>query len=124
MRKKYLSFLLALCIALLHSIPALAAPVSMSQEIDGSTGQGTTEVTLTIGDGSGTSSGNGDFSVTVPTILPFAVKHDGSVLTATDGQIKNYSHGPVEITGVTGSGVGGWFHDGCERGQLSRRGSG
>ena len=108
MHKKFLSFLLAFCMALSLSVPVFAAPVASSQEVDRSTGQGTAAVTLTIGDDSGTVSGNGNFTVTVPTILPFAVKNDGTVLTATDGRIKNYSLGPVEVTGVTGSGVNGW----------------
>ena len=108
MHQKILSLFLAFCMTLSLSVPAFAAPVTSSQEIDGSTGQGTSAVTLTIGDDSGTSSGNGNFTVTVPTILPFAVKNDGTVLVATDGKIKNYSRGPVEVTGVTGSGVNGW----------------
>ena len=108
MQSKFLSFLLAFCMVLSLSAPVFAEPLTSNQEIDGSTGQGTTEVTLEIGGGSGSTSGNGNFSVTVPTILPFVVKNDGTVLTATDGKIRNYSFGPVEVTGVTGSGVNGW----------------
>lgn len=108
MRNRIIYPLLAFCMALSLSAPAFAELDISNQKIDENTGQGASEVTLSIGDGSGASSGNGEFTVTVPTILPFAVRNNGTVLTATDGRIKNYSLGPVEINGVTGMGVNGW----------------
>ena len=108
MKIRVLSFLLALCTILSLCVPAFAEPLTASHEIDSGTGQGNAEVTLTIGGDGSAGSGNGNFSVTVPTILPFYVRNDGTVLTATDGKIKNYSLGPVEVSGVTGTGVNGW----------------
>ena len=108
MRNKMIFSLLACCMALSLSAPTFAELDTSNQEIDENSGQGTSEVTVAIGDSSGSSSGNGNFTVTVPTVLPFAVRNNGTVLTATDGKIKNYSLGPVEIRGVTGSGVNGW----------------
>lgn len=108
MKNRFLSLMLALCMILSLCIPALAAAPSAAAETPVSSGgTGASEVTLAIGDG-GTGSGNGAFSVTVPTVLPFVVRNDGTVLAATDGKIKNYSLGPVEVSGVTGSGINGW----------------
>lgn len=48
------------------------------------------------------------FSVTVPTALPVTITNDGSILTADNAAIQNFSAGPVAISDVEILGVGGW----------------
>ena len=110
--KKILSGVLSLCLAATMAAPAFAADLSAAAETPvGSDGTGTSQVMLTIGEGNGADtpgSGNGNFSVTVPTVLPFAVDNDGTVHVATNAKIVNKSNGPVEVSGVTATGANGW----------------
>lgn len=113
--KKILSITLALAMVMAMSVSAFAAAPSAATQtspgITASGGSDTTEVTLTIGSGDGSSgagAGSGAFSVTVPTVLPFAVANDGTVATASDAKIVNGSNGPVKVTGVTATGANGW----------------
>ena len=47
-------------------------------------------------------------SVTVPTVLPIAVGTDGTVSTATDAKIVNYSFGAVKVNSVSIEAAQGW----------------
>ena len=110
--KKMISSVLSLCLAASMAAPAFAAAPSAAAETPvGSDGTGTSQVMLTIGEGDGADtpgSGNGAFSVTVPTVLPFVVDHDGTVHVATNAKIVNKSRGPVEVAGVAATGANGW----------------
>ena len=110
--KKIISSVLSLCLAATMAAPAFAAAPSAAAETPiGSDGTGTSQVMLTIGEGDGADtpgSGNGAFSVTVPTVLPFVVDHDGTVHVATNAKITNKSNGPVEVAGVAATGANGW----------------
>ena len=110
--KKMISSVLSLCLAASMAAPAFAAAPSAAAETPvGSDGTGTSQVMLTIGEGDGADtpgSGNGAFSVTVPTVLPFVVDHDGTVHVATNAKIVNKSRGPVEVAGVSATGANGW----------------
>ena len=113
--KKIVSIVLALTMILALSVSAFAdAPTAATQTSPGiSTSGGTdsSEVTLTIGTGdnsTGAGAGSGAFSVTVPTVLPFAIATDGTVSVASDAKIVNGSNGPVKVTGVTATGANGW----------------
>jgi len=113
--KKITTTILALAMILSLSVSAFAAaPSAATQATPGITTSGgtdTTEVQLVIGTGDGTSdggSGSGAFSVTVPTVLPFAVANDGTVSVASNAKIINGSSGPVKVTSVTATGANGW----------------
>ena len=110
--KKMISSVLSLCLAASMATPAFAAAPSAAAETPvSSDGTGTSQVMLTIGEGDGADtpgSGNGAFSVTVPTVLPFVVDHDGTVHVATNAKIVNKSRGPVEVAGVAATGANGW----------------
>ena len=113
--KKITTTILALAMILSLSVSAFAAaPSAATQTAPGITTSGgtdTTEVQLVIGTGDGTSdsgSGSGAFSVTVPTVLPFAVANDGTVSVASNAKIINGSNGPVKVTSVTATGANGW----------------
>ena len=110
--KKMISSVLSLCLAASMAAPAFAAAPSAAAETPvGSDGTGTSQVMLTIGEGDGADTpgfGNGAFSVTVPTVLPFVVDHDGTVHVATNAKIVNKSRGPVEVAGVAATGANGW----------------
>ena len=112
---KLFSTVLALALTAAMAVPTFAAaPSAATQTTPGITASGgsdTTEIKLTIGSGDGSSdsgSGSGAFSVTVPTVLPFAVANDGTVTAASDAKIINGSNGPVKITNVTATGANGW----------------
>ncbi|MBQ9168397.1 MAG: hypothetical protein IJX67_08340 [Oscillospiraceae bacterium] len=112
---KILSLVLALTMCLSLGISASAA------EIDTSGGSGSTPVSLTTtNDGLGTDT-DGDgipddpgtvtptkMSVVVPTALPMAMSDDGTVVTATDCKIINYSYGSVRVKTVTISAASDW----------------
>ena len=112
---KILSLVLALTMCLSLGISASAA------EIDTSGGSGSTPVSLTTSnDGLGEDT-NGDgipdgpgtvtptkMSVVVPTALPMAMSDDGTVVTATDCKIINYSYGSVRVKTVTISAASDW----------------
>ena len=113
--KKITTTILALAMILSLSVSAFAAaPSAATQTTPGITTSGgtdTTEVQLVIGTGDGASdsgSGSGAFSVTVPTVLPFAVANDGTVSVASNAKIINGSNGPVKVTSVTATGANGW----------------
>ena len=111
---KLLSTAFALALTAVLAVPAFADPSAATQTSPGITTSGGTdssEVTLTIGTGDGSSgagAGSGAFSVTVPTVLPFAVANDGTVSVASDAKIVNGSNGPVKVTNVTATGANGW----------------
>ena len=112
---KILSLVLALTMCLSLGISASAA------EIDTSGGSGSTPVSLTtsndglgedtdgdvIPDGPGTVTPT-KMSVVVPTALPMAMSDDGTVVTATDCKIINYSYGSVRVKTVTISAASDW----------------
>lgn len=112
---KILSLVLALTMCLSLGISASAA------EIDTSGGSGSTPVSLTTSndglgedtDGNGIPDGPGTvtptkMSVVVPTALPMAMSDDGTVVTATDCKIINYSYGSVRVKTVTISAASDW----------------
>ena len=112
---KILSLVLALTMCLSLGISASAA------EIDTSGGSGSTPVSLTTSndglgedtDGDGIPDGPGTvtptkMSVVVPTALPMAMSDDGTVVTATDCKIINYSYGSVRVKNVTISAASDW----------------
>ena len=112
---KILSLVLALTMCLSLGISASAA------EIDTSGGSGSTPVSLTTSndglgedtDGDGIPDGPGTvtptkMSVVVPTALPMAMSDDGTVVTATDCKIVNYSYGSVRVKTVTISAASDW----------------
>lgn len=112
---KILSLVLALAMCLSLGISASAA------EIDTSGGSGSTPVSLTTSndglgedtDGDGIPDGPGTvtptkMSVVVPTALPMAMSDDGTVVTATDCKIINYSYGSVRVKTVTISAASDW----------------
>ncbi len=112
---KILSLVLALTMCLSLGISASAA------EIDASGGSGSTPVSLTTSndglgedtDGDGIPDGPGTvtptkMSVVVPTALPMAMSDDGTVVTATDCKIINYSYGSVRVKTVTISAASDW----------------
>ena len=112
---KILSLVLALTMCLSLGISASAA------EIDTSGGSGSTPISLTttndgIGedtDGDGIPDDPGTvtptkMSVVVPTALPMAMSDDGTVVTATDCKIINYSYGSVRVKTVTISAASDW----------------
>ena len=112
---KILSLVLALTMCLSLGISASAA------EIDTSGGSGSTPVSLTTSndglgedtDGDGIPDGPGSvtptkMSVVVPTALPMAMSDDGTVVTATDCKIINYSYGSVRVKTVTISAASDW----------------
>ena len=111
---KLLSTALALALTAALAVPAFAAPSAATQTSPGITASGgadTTEVQLTIGSGDGSTgagAGSGAFSVTVPTVLPFAVANNGAVSVASNAKIVNASNGPVKVTNVTATGKNGW----------------
>ena len=112
---KILSLVLALTMCLSLGISASAA------EIDTNGGSGSTPVSLTTSndglgedtDGDGIPDGPGTvtptkMSVVVPTALPMAMSDDGTVVTATDCKIINYSYGSVRVKTVTISAASDW----------------
>ena len=112
---KILSLVLALTMCLSLGISASAT------EIDTSGGSGSTPVSLTTSndglgedtDGDGIPDGPGTvtptkMSVVVPTALPMAMSDDGTVVTATDCKIINYSYGSVRVKTVTISAASDW----------------
>ena len=112
---KILSLVLALTMCLSLGISASAA------EIDTSGGSGSTPVSLTTSndglgedtDGDGIPDGPGTvtpttMSVVGPTALPMAMSDDGTVVTATDCKIINYSYGSVRVKTVTISAASDW----------------
>ena len=112
---KILSLVLALTMCLSLGISASAA------EIDTSGGSGSTPVSLTTSndglgedtDGDGIPDGPGTvtptkMSVVVPTALPMVMSDDGTVVTATDCKIINYSYGSVRVKTVTISAASDW----------------
>ena len=112
---KILSLVLALTMCLSLGISASAA------EIDTSGGSGSTPVSLTTSndglgedtDGDGIPDGPGTvtptkMSVVVPTALPMAMSDDGTVVTASDCKIINYSYGSVRVKTVTISAASDW----------------
>ena len=112
---KILSLVLALTMCLSLGISASAA------EIDTSGGSGSTPVSLTTSndglgedtDGDGIPDAPGTvtptkMSVVVPTALPMAMSDDGTVVTATDCKIINYSYGSVRVKTVTISAASDW----------------
>ena len=112
---KILSLVLVLTMCLSLGISASAA------EIDTSGGSGSTPVSLTTSndglgedtDGDGIPDGPGTvtptkMSVVVPTALPMAMSDDGTVVTATDCKIINYSYGSVRVKTVTISAASDW----------------
>ncbi len=105
---RIMALALALCMTCALGISASAA------EIDTSGGSGTTPVNLTTtNDGIGGGDGEGGttatkLNVTVPTALPMAMSDDGTVVTATDCKIINYSYGAVRVKSVTISAADDW----------------
>ncbi len=94
---KLFALALALCMCFAMSANAFAA------EIVESGGSGTTPVTLTTSDGSGTT-----MSVTLPTAFPVAMSENGDVTTATDCKIINNSYGAVRVASVNINAENGW----------------
>lgn len=97
---KLISLCLVLCMMLSLAVCASAA------EIDTSGGSGTTPVSLTTTNGGIGGGDDGDITptklnVTVPTTLPLAMSDEGTVVTATDCKITNFSYleVPDEIAG-------------------------
>lgn len=104
---KLISLCLALCMMLSLAVCASAA------EIDTSGGSGTTPVSLTTTNGGIGGGGDGDITptklnVTVPTTLPLAMSDEGTVVTATDCKITNFSYGAVRVKSVTISAAANW----------------
>ena len=102
--KKFLSVTLALCMVFSLAAAASAAEISTNG------GSGSTPVNLTT-----TVDGSLDgavaataMSVTVPTALPMAMAQDGSVTTADNCKITNYSYGAVRVASVSISAMGDW----------------
>lgn len=102
--KKFLSVTLALCMVFSLAAAASAAEISTNG------GSGSTPVNLTT-----TVDGSLDgavaataMSVTVPTALPMAMAQDGSVTTADNCKITNYSYGAVRVASVSITAVGDW----------------
>lgn len=102
--KKFLSVTLALCMVFSLAAAASAAEISTNG------GSGSTPVNLTT-----TVDGSLDgavaataMSVTVPTALPMAMAQDGSVTTADNCKITNYSYGAVRVASVSISTMGDW----------------
>lgn len=96
-----------LCMMLSLAVCASAA------EIDISGGSGTTPVSLTTTNGGIGGSDDGDITptklnVTVPTTLPLAMSDEGTVVTATDCKITNFSYGAVRVKSVTISAAANW----------------
>jgi len=112
---RILSLVLALTLCLSLGISASAA------EINSNGGSGSTPVSLTTtNDGLGIDT-DGDgvpdypgtvtptkMSVVVPTALPMAMSDNGTVVTATDCKIINYSYGSVRVKSVTISAAPDW----------------
>ena len=96
---KLISLCLALCMMLSLAVCASAA------EIDTSGGSGTTPVSLTTTNGGITPT---KLNVTVPTTLPLAMSDEGTVVTATDCKITNFSYGAVRVKSVTISAAANW----------------
>lgn len=97
---KLISLCLMLCMMLSLAVCASAA------EIDISGGSGTTPVSLTTTNGGIGGGDDGDITptklnVTVPTTLPLAMSDEGTVVTATDCKITNFSYGAVRVKSVT-----------------------
>lgn len=97
---KLISLCLVLCMMLSLAVCASAA------EIDTSGGSGTTPVSLTTTNGGIGGGDDGDITptklnVTVPTTLPLAMSDEGTIVTATDCKITNFSYleVPDEIAG-------------------------
>ena len=104
---KLISLCLMLCMMLSLAVCASAA------EIDISGGSGTTPVSLTTTNGGIGGSDDGDITptklnVTVPTTLPLAMSDEGTVVTATDCKITNFSYGAVRVKSVTISAAANW----------------
>ena len=111
---KIIALCLALCMMCALSVNAFAA------EVDTSGGEGNTPVNLTTtNDGLVDTDGDGipdtpgtvtptKMSVVVPTALPMAMSDDGTVVTATDCKIINYSYGSVRVKTVTISAASDW----------------
>ena len=102
--KKFISIALAICLVFSLSVTALAADINTNG------GSGSTPIYLsTTEDGSidGTPAATA-MSVTVPTALPMAMSDDGTVVTATDCKIINYSYGSVRVKTVTISAASDW----------------
>ena len=100
---KLISLCLALCMMLSLAVCASAA------EIDTSGGSGTTPVSLTTTNGGIGGGDDGDITptklnVTVPTTLPLAMSDEGTVVTATDCKITNFSYGAVRVKSAIGGG--------------------
>ena len=104
---KLISLCLTLCMMLSLAVCANAA------EIDISGGSGTTPVSLTTTNGGIGGGDDGDITptklnVTVPTTLPLAMSDEGTVVTATDCKITNFSYGAVRVKSVTISAAANW----------------
>ena len=104
---KLISLCLALCMMLSLAVCASAA------EIDISGGSGTTPVSLTTTNGGIGGGDDGDITptklnVTVPTTLPLAMSDEGTVVTATDCKITNFSYGAVRVKSVSITAASGW----------------
>jgi len=102
--KKFITLVLALCMALSASICASAAEVNT----DG--GSGSTPVYLSSTE-DGTLEGEPSataMSVTVPTALPMAMSQTGDVTTADNCQIINNSYGAVRVKSVNITTANGW----------------
>lgn len=102
----FISAALALCL-----MCGTAAVVSAA-EISESGGAGTTPLSLTTTNG-GIGGGAGEvvptkLSVSIPTSLPMAMADNGTVITATDCKIINWSYGAVRVAGVSITAVNGW----------------
>jgi len=92
---------------------AVAGGAAQRSEIDISGGSGTTPVSLTTTNGGIGGSDDGDITptklnVTVPTTLPLAMSDEGTVVTATDCKITNFSYGAVRVKSVTISAAANW----------------
>lgn len=94
---KLFALAMALCMCFAMSANAFAA------EIVESGGSGTTPVTLSTSDGSGTA-----MSVILPTSFPVAMSENGDVTTATDCKIINNSYGAVRVASVNINAENGW----------------
>ena len=102
--KKFITLVLAICMALSASVFASAA------EVNSDGGSGSTPVYLSS-TADGTMGGDPAataMSVTVPTALPMAMSQTGDVTTADNCRIVNNSYGAVRVKSVTITAENGW----------------
>lgn len=95
---------LTLCILFCMAIPSFAADITTNG------GNGATPVNLSSTD-DGTLDGDPAptaLSVTIPTAFPLAMGTDGTVTTADNCKITNYSYGPVNVKTATIYGANDW----------------